>query len=167
MRLLGPTPFTYLSKCVLKLNEKYHEDADWIVDQIHEYGKFIALHVRSYYSINEDISITFKCINKLLKMGIVSKAFVLTDNLDYEKKARKLIRPTDALVTMVKELERSYTQDSISRGFTFVLSSSFVSFLPSFLPSFFLSFFLVTYILSICLVFIKSSLSKGDWIAIT
>ena len=120
-RQLGPVPFASLSQCILKLRKKYHEDADWIVNQIHEYGKFLALHVRSYYSVMEDVSMTFKCVNKLLEKGIINKAFILTDNLEYEKKARKLIRPNDALVTMVKELEKSYTRDSISRGYNFFL----------------------------------------------
>ena len=129
LHLLGPAPFAYLSKCILKLNKKYHEDADWIVSRIHEYGTFLALHVRSYYSINEDISVTFKCVNKLLEEGIISKAFVLTDNLEYEKKARKLIRPNDAIVTMVKELEKSYTKESLSRGKTVFLNHVYCVFL--------------------------------------
>ena len=106
-KTLTNNPYEHLGKTKFKINNIIDQSARLIVDEMHTYGAFLSLHIRSYYSKIDQIEVAFKCVNSLLDLGIIKKVFLATDSYEYENLAKKLVSPSDAIITMIKELEKS------------------------------------------------------------
>jgi hypothetical protein len=104
-KLMGPHPLMALSYCIFRVRKDIRQKSDVLLSKLHERGPYMSLHIRSYYTEKSDIYPAMECINQLLRNDVIKNVFLSTDFDEYEALARSLVRPSDAVITLKKELE--------------------------------------------------------------
>ena len=114
LSFLGSSPLFSLRRCIFNLNDSIQAQAAKTINSLHKLGPYLSLHMRSSYTKPESIHPAFACINKMLKMGVIHRVFLATDFEEFHNIAHKLVKPSNALVSIHKELQTRKSSEDFS-----------------------------------------------------